>query len=331
MESYRDEEFLEIWATWVDGFDDPANGSLVGNGASGTPETGIVHAGGQSLPLSFGNGGAQVSEATRTFDQAQDWTRSGIQSLVLYLSQGADNTGGQVYVMINDTKIVFEGGADLPPGWDAWTQWSIDLSGVAGAASVRSLTIGVEGAGATGVLYVDSIQLVKNAPVAFAPQSWFEAEAADVLGASWKLVADPTASGGNRIGSEAGDGDDNDTAPGAEWVASYAFNVPADGVYGLSLRAQESGADSFWVRIVGATSQSHEDPDQPGTGWVRFNGIDAPDRWAWDHVHSNDHNNEVVSWTLPAGDLTLEIAKREDGTYVDAFALILLQAADLVE
>ncbi|MCH8219556.1 MAG: discoidin domain-containing protein, partial [Planctomycetes bacterium] len=30
MESYKDAEFLEIWATWVDGFDDPANGSLVG-------------------------------------------------------------------------------------------------------------------------------------------------------------------------------------------------------------------------------------------------------------------------------------------------------------
>ncbi|MCH7921230.1 MAG: hypothetical protein IIC50_25080, partial [Planctomycetes bacterium] len=244
------------------------------------------------------------------------------QSLVLYLNRGADNTGGQVYVKINDTKIVFEGGADLPPGWDAWTQWTVDLSAVANAVSVRSLTIGVEGAGATGVLYVDSIQLFKNAPVPFQPLSWFEAEAADVMGASWKLVADPTASGGNRIGSEDGDGDDNDTAPGAAWVASYTITVPADGVYGLSLRAQEATSDSFWVRIVGATSQSHEDPDQVGTGWVRFNEIDAPSGWAWDEVHSNDHGNAVVSWTLPAGTLTLEIAKREDGTYLDAIALM---------
>ena len=165
FESYRDEEFLEIWATWLDGFDDPANGSLVGNGVSGSPETGIVQAGRQSLPLDFGNGGAQVSEATRTFDQAQDWTRSGVQSLVLYLNRGADNTGGgQVYVKINDTKILYEGGADLPPGWGAWTQWTIDLSAVADAARVRSLTIGIEGAGAMGVLYVDSIRLSVNAP-----------------------------------------------------------------------------------------------------------------------------------------------------------------------
>ena len=322
MESYEDAEFLEIWATWIDGFDDPANSSLVGNGAAGTPETGIVHAGSQSLPLHINDITAPVAEATRTFDQPQDWTRSGIQSLVLYLNRGADDTGGQVYVKINDTKIVYEAGADLPPAWDAWIQWSIDLSTVADAASVRSLTIGVEGAVATGVLYVDSIQLFANAPTAIQPQSWFEAEAADVMGASWKVVADPSASGGTRIGSEDGDGDDNDTAPGPAWVAAYTFNVPADGVYGLALRAQEAGSDSFWVRIVGATSQSHEDPDQAGTGWVRFNEIDAPNGWAWDQVHSNDHGNAVVSWTLPAGTLTLEIAKREDGTYLDAIALM---------
>ncbi|MCH8219139.1 MAG: hypothetical protein IH892_20455, partial [Planctomycetes bacterium] len=167
MESYKDEEFLEIWATWVDGFDDPANGSLVGKGAAFAPETDIVHGGSQSLPMNYDNRTAAQSEATRTFDAPMDWTGHGIQSLVLYLNRGADNTGGgQVYVKINDTKIVYEGGAELPPGWDLWTQWTIDLSAVADAASVRSLTIGVEGAGATGVLYVDSIQLVTNAPTA---------------------------------------------------------------------------------------------------------------------------------------------------------------------
>ena len=322
MESYEDAEFLEIWATWIDGFDDPANGSLAGNGAAGTPETGIVQGGRQSLPIHFDNAGVPFSEVTRTFEQTQDWTRSGVQSLVLYFKRGPDDTGGNVYVKINDTKRVYEAAAGLPPGWDAWTQWTIDLSGLGDAARVRSLTIGVEGAGASGVLYVDSIELYKNAPTAFQPLSWFEAEAADVIGASWKVVADPTASGGNRIGSEDGDGNDNDAAPAAEWVASYSFTVAADGVYGLALRAQEAGADSFWVRIVGALSQSHEDPNQAGTGWVRFNGIDAPDGWAWDQVHSNDHGDAVVSWTLPAGPLTLEIGKREDGTYLDAIALM---------
>ena len=323
MESYKDEEFLEIWATWVDGFDDPANGSLVGNGAAGTPETGIVHGGSQSMPLNFNNTGTALAEATRTFDSAMDWTGHGVQTLVLSFSRGAENTGnGRIYVKVNDTKVVHpQDPAALPPGWDQWTQWNIDLAALgADLTRVNSLTIGIEGAGANGVLYVDDIQL-EGAAAESGSLTWFEAEAADIMGASWKLVADPTASGGNRIGSEDGDGDDNDAAPGAEWVASYTFTVPADGVYGLSLRAQESGSDSFWVRIVGATSQSHEDPDQVGTGWVRFNGINAPNGWAWDQVHSNDHGDAVVSWTLPAGTLTLEIAKREDGTYLDAIAV----------
>ena len=329
MESYKDEEFLEIWATWIDGFDDPANGSLVGAApAIGdfAPETGIVNGGSQSLPIWFDNSTVAISEATRTFEQTQDWSRSGVKTLVLSFSRGAENTGnGRVYVKVNDTKVVHpEDPAALPPAWDQWAQWNIDLTALGtDLTRVRSLTVGIEGAGANGVVYVDDIQLVGAASESGSQVlTWFEAEAADILGLSWRVAADPTASGGTRIGSEDDDGNDNDTAPGAEWVAAYTITVPADGVYGLVLRAQEAGSDSFWVRIVGATSQSHEDPDQPGTGWVRFNGIDAPSGWAWDEVHSNDHGNEVVSWTLPAGPLTVEIAKREDGTYVDAIALM---------
>ncbi len=60
MESYKDAEFLEIWATWVDGFDDPVNNGSVVGGISGTPETGIVHGGRQSLPIDYDNSTAQV-------------------------------------------------------------------------------------------------------------------------------------------------------------------------------------------------------------------------------------------------------------------------------
>jgi hypothetical protein len=77
------------------------------------------------------------------------------------------------------------------------------------------------------------------------------------------------------------------------------------------------GSDSFWVRIPTATSQTRENPDQPGTGWVKFNSIEGGVQWHWDEVHSNDHSNEVVNWTLPAGQNTLEVARREDGTLLD--------------
>jgi len=318
MESYKDEEFLEIWATWVDGFDDPANGSLVG-GASGTPETGIVYGGNQSLPLDFDNSSAPVSEATRTFDQTQDWTRSGIQTLVLYFKRGADNTGAaQVYVKINDTKMVYETPAGLPPGWDVWTQWTIDLSAVADAASVRSLTIGVEGAGARGVIYVDSIQLFKNAPTVSQPLSWFEAESGAITAPMQVFSDSPTASAGQHIGTEDGIGDQNNNPP-ADGVATYSFDVPADGVYRLAIRVIiTGGSNSFWFRIPGmATNTTNH-----ASGWVRFNGISDGDAWHWDEVRSSDDSDSVVEFTLTAGTHTLEVARREDGALLDAITVI---------
>ena len=163
MESYKDEEFLEIWATWIDGFEDPANnGALVGaNPALGdfSPETGIVRSGSQSLPIHYDNSAAAQSEATRTFETSQDWTPHGVQSLVLYFQGSGTNTGGTFYVKINDTKVVYDGDtASLTRG--AWNKWVILLGDVPGVnlSGVRSLTIGVEGGGA-GVVYVDDITL----------------------------------------------------------------------------------------------------------------------------------------------------------------------------
>ncbi len=75
------------------------------------------------------------------------------------------------------------------------------------------------------------------------------------------------------------------------------------------------------MRITTASSQNVEDPDQVGTGWVRFNDLDAPGEWRWDEVHSSDHSNAVVNWTLAPGAHILEIGKREDGTLLDAIVI----------
>ncbi|MCH8216260.1 MAG: hypothetical protein IH892_05755 [Planctomycetes bacterium] len=322
MESYRDEEFLEIWATWIDGFGDEANnGALVGaNPGIGDflPESTVVHDGSQSLPLHFDNSAASVSEATRTFDQTQDWTRSGIQTLVLYFKGGADNTGGSVYLKINDTKMVYEVPAGLPPGWDAWTQWTIDLSAVADAASVRSLTIGVEGAGARGVIYVDSIQLFKNAPTASEPLSWFEAESGTITAPMQVFSDSPTASAGQHIGTVDGIGDENGNPP-ADGVATYSLTVPEDGVYRLAIRVIiTGGSNSFWFRIPGMVTNT----TNHASGWVRFNDIQDGATWHWDEVRSSDDGDSVVEFTLSAGTHTLEIARREDGTLLDAIAVV---------
>ncbi|MCH8219285.1 MAG: hypothetical protein IH892_21230, partial [Planctomycetes bacterium] len=163
MESYKDEEFLEIWATWIDGFDDPANnGAIVGAVPSlgdFSPETTIVYGGGQSLPLHYDNGAAPQSEATRTFAAAQDWSKHGVQGLVLHFHGSLANTGGRLYVKVNATQVVYDGDpADLQR--IGWHKWQIDLAALPAATrgAVTSLTIGVDNGGA-GVVYIDDILL----------------------------------------------------------------------------------------------------------------------------------------------------------------------------
>ncbi|MFB3079219.1 MAG: hypothetical protein ACE1Y4_14565, partial [Lysobacterales bacterium] len=166
MESYEDAEFLEIWATWIDGFGDKANnGALVGaNPAIGdfSPESTIVHGDNQSLPIHYDNSAAAQSEATRTFAVSQDWTRAGVAQLVVWFHGAAGNTG-QMYLKVNGTKIPYDG----PAGNIAlagWQPWNIDLASLGmNLQSVRSLAVGVEGNGATGTLYIDTITLEQSA------------------------------------------------------------------------------------------------------------------------------------------------------------------------
>ncbi|MBN1362741.1 MAG: discoidin domain-containing protein [Sedimentisphaerales bacterium] len=165
FESYTDDEEAGevIWQTWIDGYGVDNNGAQVGNDLPPYAERAIVYQGRQSMPLSYDNtGGATFSEATRTFDTAQDWTRGGAQVLVLYFYGQSDNTAGQLYVKIDGTKIVYSGAAsDLAE--PAWMQWAIDLDGL-NVTSVTELGIGVDGASASGQLYVDEVRLYRAAP-----------------------------------------------------------------------------------------------------------------------------------------------------------------------
>jgi hypothetical protein len=171
FESYTEKPGAEVFSAWIDGFTNGTNGSTVGymtatNGTFG--ETTIIHGGKQSMPLAYDNSKFSFSEATRTFETPQDWTAAGIKSLSLYF-QGAAGNGGQLYLKINNTKVAYNGNAgDLAK--PAWIPWNIDLSTVGGNLSnVTRLTIGVEGAGAKGIVYVDDIRLYPKAPQYITP------------------------------------------------------------------------------------------------------------------------------------------------------------------
>jgi len=242
-----------------------------------------------------------------------------------------------MYVKVNDSKVVYDGDVtDIKPTdikhieRGLWKRWNIDLASLGvSLQSVTELAIGFGDetnltAGGSGVVYFDDIRLYPSVPEP-PEEIWLEAEAASTIGASWRIYDDPASSGGRHIGSQDGDGDDDSTPPGVEWIAVYNFDV-AGGTYKMLFRAQQANSDSFWVRIPSATSQNLEDQDLPGTGWVRFDAMDVPRaEWGWDEVYSEMSHGiqvfQVMNWTLPAGANTLEIAKREDGVLLDAIVI----------
>ncbi|MFC1766208.1 LamG-like jellyroll fold domain-containing protein, partial [Planctomycetota bacterium] len=149
MESYK----VNMWETWADGYEDPTNGALVGNGWEATPETEIVYAGSQSMPMTYGDAGIQDSWTTRTFETPQDWSQYGIKSLSLFLHGLPENAVGELYVKVNDTTYEYGGAAsDIQSA--QWFAWTLDLSGV---TSVATLTVGVKGG--SGKIYVDDVRL----------------------------------------------------------------------------------------------------------------------------------------------------------------------------
>jgi len=149
---------------WAYGYENPANGAQVGNLVPPLAETTIVLGGSQSMPLFYSNtGGAAYSEGERTFAVGQDWTRHGVKTLSLRFNGDPNNTAGQMYVKVNGLKVTYDGdAADLTRA--AWQAWNIDLASLgANLANVTTLAIGVDGNGASGVLYFDDIRLYSYA------------------------------------------------------------------------------------------------------------------------------------------------------------------------
>ncbi|MHC4189397.1 MAG: discoidin domain-containing protein, partial [Planctomycetota bacterium] len=148
FESYNDLDPADpaskrIFNVWIDGYDIPTNGSLVGYGIPPFCEQTIVHGGKQSMPLSYSNtGGAASSEAELTLTPAQDWTAAQVRTLAVHFHGTAGNTG-QLYVKINGTKVAYDGQASnlALTGWQAW---NIDLaSSGASLQNVTKLAIGI--------------------------------------------------------------------------------------------------------------------------------------------------------------------------------------------
>jgi hypothetical protein len=114
MESYKNVEPMEIWATWLDGTDfgtnDPTNGSIVGlDPAQGNYNAATGRNGGQSLPIWYDNTSVSRSEVLCTFPSPWNWTVHGAESLRLYFR------GAPVgFVQLSPSHILMNGvGTDI--------------------------------------------------------------------------------------------------------------------------------------------------------------------------------------------------------------------------
>ncbi|NQV35271.1 MAG: LamG domain-containing protein, partial [Phycisphaeraceae bacterium] len=122
-------------------------------------ETGNTISGsGQSMPFYYSNSGGVASETQRSFTVPQDWTVGGSQTLSIAFNGQAGNTG-TLYVKINSTKVTYS----LDAGniaMSAWQVWNIDLAEVGGNLSnISTMSIGVDGATASGMILIDDIKL----------------------------------------------------------------------------------------------------------------------------------------------------------------------------
>jgi hypothetical protein len=171
FESYNDLDPTDpasnrIFNAWIDGFEDPANGSLVGYDAPPFTEQTIVHGGSNSMPFAYDNTPGK-SEATLTLTSNRNWTVNGINTLTIWFRGSSGNVAEPFYVALNNSDIVTHDNPDAATT-TRWTQWDIDLTrfteqGV-NLSDVNSITIGLGSrinpvAGGSGIMYFDDIRL----------------------------------------------------------------------------------------------------------------------------------------------------------------------------
>ena len=144
FESYGIEDGSRIFDLWVDGYGDDNNGSTVGylDAANGTfGETSIVHGGGQSMPMDYDNINSPfISEATREFSPAQNWTVEGTDTLSLWVR--GYPVAGAVDIVETGGKMSLTGsGADIWGNSDQFTYAFKSLDGD-GTMTARVVSIG---------------------------------------------------------------------------------------------------------------------------------------------------------------------------------------------
>jgi len=159
-----------IFEAWLDGYEIPTNGALVGNDLPPYAEQTIVHGGNQSMPLYYDNS-VGYSEATHTLTYPRDWTENGVSKLTIWFRGNSANAAETLYVALNGSAVVSHDNPNAAQ-LTTWTQWNIDLQTFAdqgvNLANVNTIALGLGDkknpqAGGSGTMYFDDIRLYRPA------------------------------------------------------------------------------------------------------------------------------------------------------------------------
>ncbi len=177
FESYNDldlgdPESNRIFLTWMDGFDDPANGSLIGYADPPFAEQSIVYSGEQSMPFFYNNSGtATYSQAQRTFSPAQDWTIEGVDSLTLWF-RGYPAYVGSFVEAPAGTYTMTGAGADI---WATADEFHFAFKEISGAGAIIAKVESVENTdpfAKAGVMIRDTLEPdSRNVAVLITPEN----------------------------------------------------------------------------------------------------------------------------------------------------------------
>lgn len=153
-----------VWNRWLDGWADPNNGSFIDDTLT------MVHTGEKSMYLFYDNNEAPISRVDRFWETPQDWTRRGVENLILWLHGSPDNMAEPVHIHLVDSAgntavIVHPDPAVLRS--EGWRQWSIPLALATlmnvdlTAVQSMAIVIGDEATEESGMgeLYIDDICL----------------------------------------------------------------------------------------------------------------------------------------------------------------------------